>query len=290
MTTSLSQTRAARNAAVILFAFCAIAVLAAQLPPLVPPYQPQAQAPMWWALALSSGGLAILLTVRPTTRRETLLMWGWLIVALAALQGFLIGDLIAMFGSLLVVPALAMLAGQLRPKPRKALVAAHAVAAASWLGVGVTFVAMAVVAMSINDIHATHAIYELMVLFDVTLLPWANFATVLTGLALSITTKWGLITYYWVAAKILIAVSILVVAFGFLHASLVNVASQAASLAATGGSAAQLSGGVDVVLSGFGYAAISLVAAVLLSLYKPGGRIRRDRDAPQRVEAVLGSR
>ena len=270
-----------RNVVVLLSIFFPIAMLATQLPPVFPPALPGAHVQMWCAIAASSGGLAVLVAVRPTSQRALLLGSGWMLVVLTVLQAFLIGDLIAMFTTLLVVPALALLAGQLRPKPRKALVTAHAVAAACWVGIAFTFVAMSVVAMSINDIQATRVIYELMATFDVTLLPWANFATVLTGLALSITTKWGLIRYYWLAAKLAIAVGILILAFGFLHTNLENAAHQAAWLAETGGTAAQLTTASDVVLWGFGCAALSLVGAVLLSLYKPGGRTRRGRRLAQ---------
>ena len=261
----------------MLIALCVIALLATQLPPLVPPTFPRAHLPMWIAIAAVSGGLALLVSVRPTTRRAHLLGVGWVLVLVTVVQAFVVGDLIAMFTTWLAVPVLALFAGQLRPKPRKALVAAHAIAAASWIGIALTFVAMSVVAMSTNDIHLTQAIYELMATFDITLLPWANFATFLTGIALSITTKWGLIRYYWVAAKIAIAVGILMMAFGFLHESLETAGAQAAALAATGGAAAQLSGASDVVLWGFGCAMLSLVGALLLSLYKPGGRTRRGR-------------
>ena len=191
------------------------------------------------------------------------------------------------FATWLSVPVLALFAGQLRPKPRKALVAAHAVSAACWIGVALTFVAMSVVAMSTNDIHTTTAIYELMAAFDITLLPWTKFATFLTGVALSMTTKWGLLRYYWVAAKIAIAVGILVVAFGFLHDALERAGHEAAALATIGGTAADISGASDVVLWGFRCAMLSLVGALLLSLYKPDGRTRRARpvEAATRVPA-----
>jgi hypothetical protein len=214
-------------------------------------------------------------SIRPMTARWILLTGGWWLVALTVIQAFVVGDLIAMFSTWLSVPVLALFAGQLRPKPRKALVAAHAVFAACWVGVGLTFVAMSVVAMSTNDIRTTQAVYELMAAFDITLLPWTNFGTILTGIALSMTTKWGLVRYYWVVAKIAIAVGILVMAFGFLHDALERAAHEAAALAAIGGTAAQISGASEVVLWGFGVALLSLVGALLLSLYKPGGRIRR---------------
>ncbi len=259
----------------LLVALAVVAVITAWLPPLFPPTYPSAHLPLWIAIAALSGSLALVVITRPTTARWILLTDGWSLVALTVIQAFVVGDLIAMFSTWLSVPVLALLAGQLRPKPRKALVAAHAVFAACWVGVGLTFVAMSVVAMSTNDIRKTQAVYELMAAFDITLLPWTNFGTILTGIALSITTKWGLVRYYWVVAKIAIAVGILVMAFGFLHDNLESAAHEAAVLAATGGTAAQISGASDVVLWGFGVALLSLVGALLLSLYKPGGRIRR---------------
>jgi hypothetical protein len=261
----------------LLVALCLIALVTAQLPPLVPPTLPGAHLPVWIAIAVVSGGLALFVTLRPITGRWILLSAGWLLVVLTVIQAFVVGDLVAMFATWLAVPVLALVAGQLQPKPRKALVAAHAVSAACWIGVALTFVAMSVVAMSTNDIHAAMAIYELMATFDITLLPWTNFATFRTGIALSMTTNWGLIRYSWVAAKIAIAVGILVMAFGFLHDSLERAGEEAATLAATGGTVAHISSAADVVLWGFGCALLSLVGALLLSLYKPGGRTRRGR-------------
>jgi hypothetical protein len=263
---------------------CLIALVTAPLPTLVPPTFPGAHRPGWIAIAVVSGGLALLVTARPMTHRWLLLSAGWLLVLLTVVQAFVVGDLVAMFATSLSVPALTLFAGQLRPKPRKALVAAHAISAPCWVGVAVTFVAMSVVAMSTKNIHPTKAVYELMAVFDIKLLPWTNFATFLTGIALSMTTKWGLIRYYWVVAKIAIAVGILVMAFGFLLDALVRAGEEAAALAATGGTAAQLSGAADVVLWGFGCAMLSLVGALLLSLYKPGGRTRRARPATKAVD------
>jgi hypothetical protein len=96
-----------RNVFLLLVAFSLIALVATWLPPLFPPTIPQAHVPMWWALAALSGGFAVLLTVRQTTPRAIVLSLGWLLVVLTVLQAFLVGDLIAMFSTWLVVPALA---------------------------------------------------------------------------------------------------------------------------------------------------------------------------------------
>ncbi|WP_280382607.1 PDR/VanB family oxidoreductase [Nocardia wallacei] len=257
--------------------FVIVAIAAALLPPVFPATVAAARLPMWWLLAAVAAGLALLVTVRPATPRPVVLGVGWLLVVATVSQAFVVGDLVAMFATWLVVPVLALLAGRLAPRPRKALVAAHVVAASCWVGTALVVTAMAVVAMTTADIETSRVTYELMAVFDITLLPWTNFATILTGLALGITTSWGLIRYYWVAIKLAIAVGILFVAFGFLHDALERAAEQAAHLAETGGTPGELTAAADVALWGFGGALLSLVAALLLSLYKPGGKTPRGR-------------
>ncbi|MFF3225165.1 2Fe-2S iron-sulfur cluster-binding protein [Nocardia suismassiliense] len=266
-----------RSARIMLAGCTLLAVAAAMLPSVFPPGMPAARVPMWCLLAVLSGGLAALLTVRPATPRAVVLGLGWLLVTATVLQAFVVGDLTAMFSTWLVVPILALLAGQLPPKPRKALVAAHVIASACWVGIALTVAAMSMVAMTTGDIGTSRVTYELMAIFDLTLLPWANFATFLTGLALGLTTSWGLFRYYWVAVKLTIAVGILFVAFGFLHDALEHAAAEAEHLAAVGGTTAELSAAAEVAFWGFGGSMLSLVAAVLLSLYKPGGKTRHGR-------------
>lgn len=263
-----------RAARIMLYGYAAIALLMTQLPPLIPPTFPALHTPAWYAIAVLAGGLAALRTVLP---RGYALGAGWLLLVVTVVQSFVVADLIAMFCTWLAVPALALLAGRIRVRARKALVAAHVVGSACWVGIAVVIVAMSVVAMTTREIETSLVTYELMALFDMTLLPWANFAATLSGIALAITTKWGLLTYRWVAAKLIIAIAILVMAFGFLHDALESAAAQAAHLAATGGSTAELTGVSDVVFWGFGSSLVSLAGALLLSLYKPGGRTRHGR-------------
>ncbi|WP_245645827.1 2Fe-2S iron-sulfur cluster-binding protein [Pseudonocardia acaciae] len=251
----------------MLFGYAALALVMAQLPPLIPPSFPGLHAPGWYLIAVCAFGAGVLASAR---RAALGLCWPLLVVTL--LQGFLVGDLIAMFCSWLVVPAFALLAGRLSARGRKALLAVHVVSAACWTGIAAVFVALSVVAMSTEKIQVAAVSYELMGMFDITLLPWANFATSLTGLALGLTTRWGLVTYHWVATKLAISVGVLVMAFGFLHDALESAAEQSARLAASGGAANQVTEASDVVFWGFGVALVSLVGALLLSLYKPGGK------------------
>lgn len=250
-----TRNRSLRPAAVIYASFTGIALLATQLVPMVPPNFPVVHAPLWWLIAAVCATLAVALVAGPVVPRQFSAALAWCAVIFALIQGFVVVDLVAMFGTWMLVPALVLVTGPLKPRPRKALLAAHVVSSAMWVGVTVTFVAMATVAMTTADEDTRGVLYEVMALFDVTLLPWVNFATVLTGLALSVGTKWGLISYYWVVTKIVIAVGVLIMAFGFLHDAIENAEA-------------------NPVLAGFVIAALGLVTAVLLSVYKPGGRTR----------------
>lgn len=280
-----------RSARILLAVYAAVALLMTLLPPPFPVHFPDLRAPLWLGIALTAGGLA-LVSSRPHASRRAVLGLGWGQLLLTLVNAIPVGDVAALFGTWLSASALALLAGRLRKRPRKALVAAHVISSASWVGIGVVFVAMSVVALTTSDIHAAEVTYELMETFDQTLLPWANFAATLTGIALGLTTKWGLLRYWWVAIKLVISLTILVMAFGFLHDATVAAAEQAAHLAATGGTVAEIDGNSDVVLWGFTTALFNLVAAMLLSLYKPGGmtpRGRRTAAGPRRKPVPSGT-
>ncbi|NIK56989.1 PDR/VanB family oxidoreductase [Kribbella shirazensis] len=264
----------ARNA---LFVYAVLAVVLSLLPPLFPLRVPELREPLLMLLALVAFTLGLLLALLPSTPRAVLLGFGWLQVLLTLALGFAVGDILVMFCCWIAVPVLALLAGQLRRGPHRALVAAHAISAAAWVGITCAVVTLTVIGLTTDDIDTAVVVYRLVSQFDITLLPWANFATTLTGLALGLTTRWGLIRYRWVAAKLVISFAILFSAFAYVEDSVGAVIEQAEALAASGGSTAALEADGGIVFAGFGLPLLSLVAAMLLSLYKPGGKTRWGR-------------
>lgn len=102
-----------------------------------------------------------------------------------------------------------------------------------------------------------------------TILPWSSIGAILSGIAVSLTTKWGLVQHYWIITKLVIAIAIIGSAFGFLH----HWAVSAAQLAASGGGASLGEPGVRLV-AGFGTAVFFVAVATVLSVYKPWGRTR----------------
>lgn len=266
-----------RSARVMLSSYALLALVAALLPLPIPVAFPQLRGPLRFGIAAVAAGLLTVLIVRAPIRRAVVLGAGWLLVALTAVQAFVVTELPALLGLWFAIPTLALLAGQVRPRARKALTAAHVIASASWVGITAVIVAMAVVAMTTRDADVMLVTYRLMETFDLTLLPWANFAATLSGIALGIVTPWGLLRHYWVAIKLVISVSILALAFGYLHNALVSAAADAERLTTASGQAPDLGALPTAVLAGFAFALVNLLAAMLLSLYKPGGRTRRGR-------------
>ncbi|GGM14344.1 hypothetical protein GCM10010129_68170 [Streptomyces fumigatiscleroticus] len=268
-----------RSTLITLYCYAVCTLAAGLLPPLVAAALrfPEARTPVWIACAALAGGLALLLTFHPRPSRGHVLLLGWLLLVLTTVQTFVIADLPALAGMYAVVPVLASLAGRLTGRPRKALVVVHIIAAACWTGVALMMSAVGVSALTGGDIEDVAAAYRLMETFDVGLLAWLNVAATMSGISVAMTSQWGVIRYYWVAAKLAISVLVLLLAFGWLHDTLETAASKAERLAETGGSTAQLGTTPALVAAGFGFAFLQLVLAMLLSLYKPGGRTRRGR-------------
>jgi hypothetical protein len=106
------------------------------------------------------------------------------------------------------------------------------------------------------------ASYELMSMFSLVFGIPLSFASLGTGLALGFGTKWGVLRYRWVTAKLLLIVSVILVG------ALVIGPSEAAMI--DGG------GGRELVLTlAGGYDVLALCLATWLSVYKPRRRARR---------------
>ncbi|MEU4604127.1 PDR/VanB family oxidoreductase [Kribbella sp. NPDC023972] len=264
----------ARNA---LFVYAGLAAVLTQLPSLFPLRLPDLRTPLLIALAVTAAALGLLLAVRPSAPRPVVLGLGWVQCLLTIALAFVVGDVLVMFGCWIAVPILALLAGQLGRRPHRALVAAHVISAAAWVGIACAVVTLAVIGMTTRDLDTAVIVYQLISYFDITVLPWTNFATTLTGIALGLTTRWGLIRYRWVAAKLIISFAILASAFAYVEDSVGAVIEKAEHHALTGGTTDQLGSGGGVVFAGFGLPMLSLFAAMLLSLYKPGGKTRWGR-------------
>lgn len=269
---------------VTLTLFALASALLAMTPPLVAGALrfPDARTPVWLACALTATA-AVVLARMPRPRRAILLGLGWVLFVMATVQAFVVVDLLALIAMFAAAPILASLAGQLTGRSRKALVVFHVVAAACWTGVALMMSAVGFSALTSDDITYVAVAYQVMEIFDVNLLAWLNFAATLSGVAVGMCTQWGVVRYWWVATKLAISLVILFSAFTWIHGPLEAAAAEAEHLAATGGSPADLTTSPVLIAAGFGFAFGQLLVAMLLSLYKPGGRTPLGRRAIERA-------
>src|SRR5687768_14609852 len=80
----------------------------------------------------------------------------------------------------------------------------HVVSSVGWVGAVVTFLALAVIGFTSDDQATLRGTYLLMAPAAwFVLVPLAH-ASLLSGIALSLGTPWGLFRYYWVVLKFLI--------------------------------------------------------------------------------------
>ena len=100
---------------------------------------------------------------------------------------------------------------------RKFSLSLHLTFSIGWIGAVAAFLALAVAGVTGHDVRVVRAAYLLMpLLISYVIVPLA-FTSLVTGLVLSLGTKWGLCQYYWVVIKFLLtsfAVIILLVQIG----------------------------------------------------------------------------
>jgi len=155
----------------------------------------------------------------------------------------------------------------LSPTARRALLIVHIAVAVGWMGAAATYVALNVPALTAADEQSMRAAYLMMpIVADYALVPLA-VATVVTGLALALGTKWGLLQHYWVAVSL--GVTLFATAILVLH--LPAVYELAAVAADPNGDVSALSGDLFHSVGGLAVLGVPLV----LNVVKPRGLTRR---------------
>jgi len=143
----------------------------------------------------------------------------------------------------------------------KALLTAHVLSAVGWFGVAVTVAFCGIVGSSRDDL----AFYEVI---DATL--WLSvplgLAAAATGVALSLTTRWGLARHWWVVLKEAGAIAVIVTD--------VLVVGPTMARAVDSGTPTEMPGPI------FAHCVV-LALATLLSIVKPRARTPLGRSASQ---------
>jgi hypothetical protein len=185
------------------------------------------------------------------------------------------------------------------PRFRKFALAAHISSSVGWLGAVAGFLAFAIIGLTGQDAQIVRAAYLGMDWIGWFVLVPLSFASLLTGLVQSLGTEWGLFRHYWILAKLLINVlgNVGLLMFMLLFGSVVAAmpTSSRADVGALRSPSPLLHAGVALLV---------LLAATVLSVYKPRGitpygwrkqharckALQRKKQHQQRAQEASGGR
>jgi hypothetical protein len=160
------------------------------------------------------------------------------------------------------------------PAVRKFALTAHVLSSVGWLGAVAAFFALTITALTTTTTAMMQASYLAMNIIGESVLVPLSLAALASGVIQSLGTPWGLFRHYWVAVKFVLTVvaAALLVLHQFMAVSVVaqRVLDAGAVVPDVGGL------GVKLARDAAGGLLLLLAATVLL-VYKPWGRIRREQ-------------
>ena len=156
------------------------------------------------------------------------------------------------------------------PQPvYKLLLTAHIVVSGAWLGIAFAKIILGVAAVTSVAPAASRPLYLSMEAVNVAFPPTA-IATLVTGVLLSLGTKWGLLEYYWVATKLALTVGVVVTGIALVE-RLIQRSVSALSVG-DGTILGATSAPATLLISLSAAHVLMLGVATVLSVYKPLGR------------------
>jgi hypothetical protein len=150
-----------------------------------------------------------------------------------------------------------------------------------WLGVGLSQLALNLIALATDDPALRHAAHEIAHTFDRTVLLVLAFGSFATGALLGWRTKWGLLRYRWVVVKLVLTVAMLVftpVWMGGWIGDAVALTRDPAAPADPAYAAVR-----DELMAGSVSLVITLLGITVISVVRPWGRVRPLRRCPGRA-------
>ena len=150
---------------------------------------------------------------------------------------------------------------------REFVLTAHVTSSVGFLGAVAAFMALAIAGAAGRDAQMVSACSLAMELVTSFVIVPMCFASVLTGLVQSLVSPWGLFRHYWVVVKLLL--TMLSTAVLLVHTKPIGVMARIAAGAEEAG--ADLAGLRFQLVVASGAALLVLLAATVLSIYKPQG-------------------
>jgi hypothetical protein len=152
----------------------------------------------------------------------------------------------------------------MKSRTRRTLLTAHILLSVGLFGDVAGFLAVAIRANGAEDPEVARASYDILAMFSTVFGIPLSFGALLTGIALGLGTKWGVLRYPWTMAKLALILSVILVGSFVLGPSVEQMRDG--------------SGGAETrILLGAGWDVLALGTATMLSVFKPGKALRGSR-------------
>ena len=158
------------------------------------------------------------------------------------------------------------------PGLRKLVLAVHLTVSIGWIGAVAAYIALDIVAATGQDAEALRTAYLAMERIARSVIVPLALASLLTGIVISVGTKWGLFRHYWVVISLLLTIFATIVLLREVQV-IGSYADIAADPSAPGDHIRALP---STLLHSIGGAVLLLVILVL-NMYKPRGLTRYGR-------------
>ena len=158
-----------------------------------------------------------------------------------------------------------MSAGRLSPRARKAVLTVHVAVSVALIGVTASVLILVLTAEGAGDAHALYSSAQ--TLAFALAIPF-SLTSLATGIVLGLGTRWGVVTYRWVAGKLALQLAIILTGALVVRPSVQALIDRTADGRPLGAARWELTiaGAANLTFA---------VAAVALAVFKPGGRLRR---------------
>ena len=158
------------------------------------------------------------------------------------------------------------------PATRKLVLAVHLTFATGWIGAVIAFLAVLIAAMRSDAEQTLRSSWLAMeTMGNFAIVPLA-VASLVTGIALALGTRWGLFRHYWVVISLLLTVVAVLVLLSNMQT--VRDYAEVARGRTDSGEAAHLRDGLQGELAHAGIGLIVLLVIQVLNVYKPRGMTR----------------
>jgi hypothetical protein len=155
------------------------------------------------------------------------------------------------------------------PGLRKFALTAHVTLSVGWIGAAAAYIALDVAAATSQDAETLRAAYVGMEMIARYVIVPLAFASLLTGLVMSVGTKWGLLRHYWVLISLLLTIIATVVLL--VETQTISHLADIAADPTTSNDGLRALG--STLVHSVGGTAVLLVILVL-NMYKPRGMTR----------------